>query len=92
MKVAVIDIGSNSVRLMMSQDGKTLYKKIQTTKLASKMKDGQLDIEAVERTVRAVSFFVNQARDLGVDEMLHKMGAKDGDTVKLCDFEFEYFE
>ena len=29
---------------------------------------------------------------IGVDEALHKAGAKDGDTVKLCDFEFEYFE
>lgn len=31
-------------------------------------------------------------RKIGLDEELHKKGAKDGDTVKLCDFEFEYLE
>ena len=30
--------------------------------------------------------------DIGVDEKLHEMGAKDGDTVILCDFEFDFFE
>ena len=29
---------------------------------------------------------------IGVDEKLHELGAKNGDTVKLEDFEFEYFE
>lgn len=29
---------------------------------------------------------------IGVDKKLHDMGAKDGDTVKLCDFEFDYYE
>ena len=29
---------------------------------------------------------------IGVDNKLHKMGAKNGDTIKLEDFEFEYFE
>lgn len=29
---------------------------------------------------------------IGVDEKLKELGAKDGDTVKLSDFEFEYFE
>ena len=69
MKTAVIDVGSNSVRLMFSENGRTVFKKIQTTKLASKMKDGVLDLEAVERTVRAVSFFVNQAKELVVDNL-----------------------
>ena len=29
-------------------------------------------------------------RKLGIDDELEKMGASDGDTVRLCDFEFEY--
>lgn len=29
---------------------------------------------------------------IGIDEELHKLGAKDGDIVKISDFEFEYFE
>ena len=58
MKYGVVDIGSNSVRLMINDNGKTLYKKVKITKLALGMKDGILHNEAVERTVRAVSFFV----------------------------------
>lgn len=33
MKCSVIDIGSNSVRLLLWADGKTLYKKLCTTRL-----------------------------------------------------------
>jgi GTP-binding protein len=29
---------------------------------------------------------------MGVEEALKKNGIKDGDTVRLCDFEFEYYE
>jgi Obg family GTPase CgtA-like protein len=31
-------------------------------------------------------------RKIGVEERLQKVGARDGDTVVLCDFEFEYIE
>ena len=34
MKYAVIDVGSNSVRLMVSDGERTIYKKINTTRLA----------------------------------------------------------
>ena len=29
---------------------------------------------------------------IGVDDKLHEIGAKTGDTVKIADFEFEYYE
>ena len=29
---------------------------------------------------------------IGVDERLKELGAKNGDIVKLSDFEFEYYE
>ena len=29
---------------------------------------------------------------MGVEEALKKYGVKDGDTVRICDFEFEYYE
>ena len=29
---------------------------------------------------------------MGVEDALRKQGIKDGDTVRLCDFEFEYYE
>lgn len=61
-KYGVIDVGSNSVRLMVSDGVKTFYKKVITCKLALGMQDGILTKEAVERTVRAVSFFVDYAQ------------------------------
>lgn len=34
---------------------------------------------------------IKKLRSIGVDDALENMGAVDGDIVKLCDFEFEYF-
>ena len=31
-------------------------------------------------------------RKIGIDSELERQGIKDGDTVRLCDFEFEYYE
>jgi GTP-binding protein len=36
--------------------------------------------------------FARQLRSLGVDEALRAKGAKDGDTVRLLDYEFEFIE
>lgn len=69
MLFAVIDIGSNSVRLMLNDGKQTLYKKIQVTKLARGMNNGQLSKDSVERTIRAVSFFVNIAKQEKVDKI-----------------------
>ena len=54
MKYAVIDIGSNSVRLMLWADG-TLYKKLFTTRLAAGMRNGLLADDAMRRTAEAVA-------------------------------------
>lgn len=40
----------------------------------------------------AVQRFSRQLRGMGVDEGLRKRGAKDGDTIRLLDFEFEFIE
>ena len=69
MKYAVIDIGSNSVRLMISVDGVTQTKYLTITKLAHNMDSlNNLSKDSVERTVRAVSFYVDFAKDLLVDK------------------------
>ncbi len=44
------------------------------------------------QTDESIRRFSRQLRGLGVDEALRKKGAKDGDTVKLLDFEFEFVE
>jgi GTPase len=40
----------------------------------------------------SVRRFSRQLRGMGIDEALRQKGAKDGDTVKLMDFEFEFVE
>lgn len=63
---AVIDIGSNSVRLMLWADGKTLYKRLETTRLgASLQQNGLLGQAAMQATVRAVSAFYAEGRAAG---------------------------
>lgn len=70
MKISAIDIGSNSVRLALVSDGKTLYKRIRTTRLgeglsfSDSMKDG-----AIERTALAVADFVNRAKAEKTDKL-----------------------
>ena len=69
MKYGVIDVGSNSVRLMISERGRTLYKLVKTTRLSEGMGEQKiLQPEAVERTVRAVSFFIDEAKREQVDK------------------------
>ena len=40
----------------------------------------------------AVKRFARQLRSLGVDDALRKAGAKNGDRVKIFDYEFEFIE
>lgn len=71
MKYGVIDIGSNSVRLMISDGQKSLYKLVKTTRLAEGMgEDKLLQPETVDRTVQAVSFFVKKAKSEEVDVLM----------------------
>ena len=56
MKISVIDVGSNSVRLAMLADGKTLYKRLATTRLGEGLSvTGKMTADAVERTAQAIS-------------------------------------
>jgi len=41
-------------------------------------------------TDEAANRFANKLRRMGVDEKLRELGAEDGDTVRILDFEFEY--
>ncbi len=62
MKISAIDVGSNSVRLMVMADGKTLYKQIDTTRLGEGLANsGVLKPEAIERTARSVQLFAAAA-------------------------------
>lgn len=61
-KFAVIDIGSNSVRLMLVADGNVLYKRLQTTRLGEGLADSScLQPQAIERSAHAVATFNQMA-------------------------------
>ena len=69
-KAAVIDIGSNSVRLMLWADGKVLYKQLSTTRLGEGTAFSLcLKEEAIERTARAVSAFAERAKREGAENI-----------------------
>ncbi|MFQ3542640.1 GTPase ObgE [Halobacillus rhizosphaerae] len=41
---------------------------------------------------QSINRFARQMRSMGVDEALRKRGAKDGDTVRLMEYEFEFVD
>ena len=70
-KYAVIDIGSNSVRLMLVANGKVLYKRLNTTRLGEGLaKTNRLNIDAIARTANAVCDFFTQAKSDGAEKVL----------------------
>lgn len=67
-KFAVIDVGSNSVRLMFVADGKVLYKRLNTTRLGEGIaRSPFLKEEAIVRSAVAVADFYAQAKAEGAE-------------------------
>lgn len=70
MKIAIIDIGSNSVRLALLADGKTIYKRLASTRLGSGLDAyGRLNAQAIERTVKAICDFAEAAAYDGAEKV-----------------------
>ncbi len=70
MKLAVIDIGSNSVRLMLWANGKSLYKRVNTTRLGQGIAlNGTLSQSAMRRTACAVAEFKWEAEECGAGQV-----------------------
>ena len=67
--IAVIDIGSNSVRLMLWADGKTILKRLLTTRLGAGIQDRRLNQQSMLRSAEAVSYFYQEAKKAGADEI-----------------------
>ncbi|MBQ7879141.1 MAG: hypothetical protein IJ317_00685 [Clostridia bacterium] len=67
-RFAVLDIGSNSVRLMFVADGNVLYKRLNTTRLGEGLAQSPfLKTDAIERTARAVADFYALAKGQGAE-------------------------
>ena len=69
-KIAVIDVGSNSVRLMYVEGGKPLSKEICVTKIAKGLGSSlTLQSDAIERTANALSSFYLKAKNFGANKI-----------------------
>ncbi len=63
-------------------------------------KDWLIRGQQIEKLLKMTNFaseeayvrFARKLRKLGIDDQLKEMGAQDGDTVKILDYEFEYTE
>ncbi len=71
MKYAVIDIGSNSVRLMLDGDSKVNRKILKTTQLAKGMNSGVLLKDKIVETAAAVKELFDFAENLGYEVMIY---------------------
>lgn len=60
--IAIIDIGSNSVRLRISSDEKVLLRQTLTTQLSRDIKDQKLSYSSINRTLEGISEFVNEIK------------------------------
>lgn len=70
MKIAAIDIGSNSVRLALTSDGKTLYKRLATTRLGEGLSfTGAMKEQNIENTAQAIKEFLLIAKRDGADKV-----------------------
>ena len=72
-RVAVLDIGSNSVRLLVAGRSGGQFFGVHTgrivTRLLEGLKDGALDPRSMERTLHAIKTLSDEARALGVEEI-----------------------
>lgn len=69
-KIAIIDIGSNSVRCLFVADGKTLYKDTLTARLGEGLAlSGAISQEAEQRNLTAISQILAKAIRSGVEEI-----------------------
>ena len=70
MKTGIIDVGSNSVRLALMADGKTIYKTLATTRLGEGLSlTGTMTEGAMIRTAKAIDDFKRRAREDGAQNV-----------------------
>ncbi len=67
MKIGVIDVGSNSVRLAVFEGERLCKKLLITCRLGEAMQDGNLNDNAIKRTAEAVFSLKSKAAELGAE-------------------------
>lgn len=72
MKYAVVDIGSNSVRLMLSEGGRAIKKYVTTTGLGRGLNtSGVMSDSAIELTIRTMLDYRQIANEWGAEQMFY---------------------
>ncbi len=88
-KFAVIDVGSNSVRLMLVADGNVLYKALNTTRLGEGLAEKPvLRADAILRTATAVATFSERAKQDGAEAVFAFATA----SVRSAENGYEFLE
>ena len=75
MKLAAIDIGTNSTRLLAvaidnAQRAVVVLNDLEITRLGDKMVDGYLNEESMKRTALQVKQFIKQAKGISIDDVV----------------------
>ncbi len=70
MKIGILDIGSNSARLLVSDGNTTLSKEIVTTRLSEDLKkNGFLLDSAIDRTINGIKLLLKNSRKENLDKI-----------------------
>jgi GTP-binding protein len=93
-----------TIELYTKQEPVKVYKFEEEKQLFHVVREGQnvfrVEGEEIERMVHATNFqtdegmfkFLSLIQKLGIEDKLKEKGIQDGDTVKIVDFEFDYYE
>ncbi len=93
-----------TIELYTKQDLVKVYKFEEEKEIFHVVREGQnvfrVEGEEIERMVHATNFqtdegmfkFLSLIQKLGIEDKLKEKGIQDGDTVKIVDFEFDYYE
>ena len=66
---AAIDVGSNSIRLLVQKDGRVLYRDRRTVRLLAQIKAGIIPLSAIDNIVEIVGGFCKKATALGAQKV-----------------------
>lgn len=70
MRLAAIDVGTNTVRMLVSEGAEPVERGLRITRLGKGVdRTGRLETASIERTREAVAVFVARARELGAERL-----------------------
>ncbi|WP_305789908.1 Ppx/GppA phosphatase family protein [Symbioplanes lichenis] len=87
MRVAAIDCGTNSIRLLISEDGRDVARRMEIVRLGEGVdRTGMLAPAAIERTRRALEGYAAEIRDSGAERVRMCATSASRDASNAADF------